>query len=285
MPSVGFSVVRYWLFLCALIIPVRLSYAAEPLKVGMTTRSMPCTFYSDGHWQGSFFENWNEIAIQASVPYQLIELPNFRQLLEAGQAGQIDIAVGCVNMTPERLAKYRFSVPIQEDGISVLVRKEQSQTWLPVLKTLWSGELLGLLASILAIILLATLVLWRVERYGKQESTSTTGRPRTFIKLFQILLTGPGTNTIASTVRGNSLISVVYFIRIIAASILVSFVSVNIIKKATQEAASGVRAIGDLAGKKVSVGTGSVSEHWVEGYNAGVGASEPERRIQIQQIE
>lgn len=262
--------------------------ATAPLRVGMAVRSLPCTFYPDGQWHGSSYEMWSEIAVGANLPFSIVTIPNFRQLLEAGQSGQVDVAVGCINMTPDRLGKYRFSVPTQEDGISVLVRKESVQIWRPILRTLGSSSILGLLAGILSFVLVISLLIWRVEKYDKQENTSSTGRPRTFSKLFQILLTGPGTNVIASTVRGNLLIGLVYFVRIVAASVLVSLISVNVIKRSTEEAASGVRGVQDLAGKVVSVGTGSVSEQWVEGYNAQVGASAAVKsgaRIQIRQID
>jgi ABC-type amino acid transport substrate-binding protein len=262
-----------------------LANAAEPLKIGLAARSMPCTIFAEGQWRGSFYEAWGEVAVNANLPFEVVNLENFRQLLQAGQAGQVDVAVGCVNMTPDRLAKYRFSVPIQEDGISVLVRREAGNTFMQTLRALWSLDLLGLLSGILAFVFLIALVIWRVEGYHRQENTKTTGRPRTFTKLFQILLTGPGTNVIATTVRGNGLIGLVYFVRIVAASVLVSFVSVNIIKRSAQESANSVRNIQDLAGHVVSAGTGSVSEQFVETYNVGVPAGTPERLIKIQQID
>lgn len=256
--------------------------AAEPLRVALSQRSMPCTFYANGQWYGSFHETWSEIAASANLPFQLESAASFRELLEAGQSGKVDVAVGCVNMTPDRLLKYRFSVPIQEDGISVLVRKESAQIWLPILQTIFSLDLLGLLGGILGFVLVISLIIWKVEGYDRQDGTRQQGRPRTFSKLFQILLTGPGTNVIASTVRGNSLIGLVYFVRIVAASVLVSFVSVNIIKRSAQDTGGAIRAVQDLAGKTVSVGAGSVSEHWVAGYNETVDNKTPERRIRIQ---
>lgn len=252
-----------------------------PLRVGLSAKSTPCTFFPEGHFQGSFYEAWQEIAATANLPFEIVPVPTFRQLLDAGQSGQVDVAVGCINMTPERLAKYRFSVPLESDGISVLVRREQSKTWLTILRTLGSPGILGLLAGILSFVLLMTLLLWRIEGYGKQESTQTSGRPRTFAKVFQILLTGPGTNTIASTVRGNSLISLVYFVRIVAASVLVSLISVNVIKRSTEEAESRVSALQHLSGKTVSVGPGSVSEHWIEGFNQQLGSGDDAKRIKL----
>ncbi|HND09159.1 MAG TPA: transporter substrate-binding domain-containing protein [Pseudomonadota bacterium] len=258
---------------------------AAPLKVGLTAKSTPCVFNPDGQWRGSFYETWNEISVAANLPFEVVNIPNFKQLLQAGQEGQVDVAVSCVNMTAERLSKYRFSVPVQEDGVSVMVRKEPFHIWTPVVRTLFSLDLLELLGGILAFILAMALVIWKIEKYATQESTLKTGKLRTFSKLFQILLSGPGTNVIANSARSNTLIGVTYFVRVIAASVLVSFVSVNIIKKSTQDVPSAINGIQDLAGKTVSVGTGSVSEHWVNSYNAQLHPSDQKGQIHIKQID
>lgn len=280
------SIVSISMVLCLLLFGSQeTAHAATPLKVGFSAKSMPCAFNPDGQWRGSFYETWNEVAVSANLPFEVVNIPNFKQLLQAGLDGQVDVAVGCINMTPDRLAKYRFSVPVQEDGLAVMVRKEPFHIWSPVVRTLFSLDLLELLGGILAFILVISLLIWRVEKYSTQESTLKTGKLRTFSKLFQILLTGPGTNVIATTARSNSLIGFTYFIRMIAASVLLSFVSVNIIKKSSQDVASTVRVIADLAGKTVSVGTGSVSEHWVASYNATVSPTANGGQIRIQQID
>ena len=53
----------------------------------------------------------------------------------------------------------------------------------------------------------------------------------------------------------------------------------NIIKKSTQDVPSAINGIQDLAGKTVSVGTGSVSEHWVNSYNAQLHPSDQKVRF------
>ena len=280
---------RLWilrsLLLLLLLGNARSTQAASPLRVGFSAKSMPCAFNPDGQWRGSFYETWNEIAVSAGLPFEVVNVPTFKQLLQAGADGKVDVAVGCINLTPSRLGTYRFSVPIQEDGLSVMVRKEPFHIWTPVVKTLWSLDLLELLGGILAFIFVITAVIWKLEDYPSQESTKKTGALRTFAKLFQILLTGPGTNVIAATARSNSLIGLTYFIRMIAASVLLSFVSVNIIKKSGQDEASRVHTIADLAGKTVSVGTGSVSELWITSWNAASSPSSVSGQIQMKQID
>lgn len=288
MKSVSASY-RLWilrsLLLLLLLGNARSTQAASPLRVGFSAKSMPCAFNPDGQWRGSFYETWNEIAVSAGLPFEVVNVPTFKQLLQAGADGKVDVAVGCINLTPSRLGTYRFSVPIQEDGLSVMVRKEPFHIWTPVVKTLWSLDLLELLGGILAFIFVITAVIWKLEDYPSQESTKKTGALRTFAKLFQILLTGPGTNVIAATARSNSLIGLTYFIRMIAASVLLSFVSVNIIKKSGQDEASRVHTIADLAGKTVSVGTGSVSELWITSWNAASSPSSVSGQIQMKQID
>lgn len=288
MKSVSASY-RLWilrsLLLLLLLGNARSAQAASPLRVGFSAKSMPCAFNPDGQWRGSFYETWNEIAVSAGLPFEVVNVPTFKQLLQAGADGKVDVAVGCINLTPSRLGTYRFSVPIQEDGLSVMVRKEPFHIWTPVVKTLWSLDLLELLGGILAFIFVITAVIWKLEDYPSQESTKKTGALRTFAKLFQILLTGPGTNVIAATARSNSLIGLTYFIRMIAASVLLSFVSVNIIKKSGQDEASRVHTIADLAGKTVSVGTGSVSELWITSWNAASSPSSLSGQIQMKQID
>lgn len=288
MKSVSASY-RLWilrsLLLLLLLGNARSAQAASPLRVGFSAKSMPCAFNPDGQWRGSFYETWNEIAVSAGLPFEVVNVPTFKQLLQAGADGKVDVAVGCINLTPSRLGTYRFSVPIQEDGLSVMVRKEPFHIWTPVVKTLWSLDLLELLGGILAFIFVITAVIWKLEDYPSQESTKKTGALRTFAKLFQILLTGPGTNVIAATARSNSLIGLTYFIRMIAASVLLSFVSVNIIKKSGQDEASRVHTIADLAGKTVSVGTGSVSELWITSWNAASSPSSVSGQIQMKQID
>lgn len=260
---------------------------AQALKVGMAEHALPCTFNPGGQWQGSFYEIWGEVSSGANVPFEIVAVPDFRGLLEAGQSGQVDVALGCINMTPERLSKFRFSVPIQEDGISVLVRKEQTRTWIPILRALVSPEVLELLGGFLAFVLASAMVIWKIEGYGRQESTAATGRPRTFSKLFQVLLTGPGTNVIATSVRANLLIGVVYFIRVVSASVLVSLVSVHILTRGAEESttASHVTVVQDLWGKMVAVSAGSVSEQWIQSHNAKDGAEKQIRLFQTDNVE
>jgi polar amino acid transport system substrate-binding protein len=231
----------------------------------MSPTSQPCTFFDNGRWQGSTYDIWKEISVQANLPFETVKMPSFRELLSAARAGNIDIAVGCININADRLVLYRFSLPVGSDSISVAVRKNPITAWSSVTETL--VELLGLLAGFLSVILILALVIWHSEGYKLKTVNTITGKLSAFTKLFQIVLTGPGTNTIAEKAGGNLLISIAYFVRLIAASILVSFVTANIIRGSLISNSSGVDSLRALVGKSVSLRPGTVSEKLIQQYN------------------
>lgn len=247
---------------------------AAPLSIGMSANSQPCTFYDNGRWQGSSFDIWKEVSAQAQLPFDIVRFPSFRTLLTAAQTGKVDVAVGCINMNAERLAQYRFSVPIAADSISVAVRKNPISAWSAVRTTL--VELLGLLAGFLSVILILSILIWYSEEYKSKQASLQTGKLNAFIKLFQILLTGAGTNTLAEKKTPNLLIGVAYFVRLVAASILVSFVTANIIRGSLVSSSSEIDSLRSLVNKTVAVRPGTVSERLLQQYNVAYQAQAPE---------
>jgi ABC-type amino acid transport substrate-binding protein len=246
-----------------------------PLSIGMSANSQPCTFYDNGRWQGSSFDIWQEVSAQAKLPFDIVKFPSFRKLLVAAQTSKVDVAVGCINMNAERLAQYRFSVPIAADSISVAVRKNPISAWSAVRNTL--VELLGLLAGFLSVMLLLSILIWYSEEYKFKQASLQTGKLNAFVKLFQIMLTGPGTNTLAEKKTPNLLIGVAYFVRLVAASILVSFVTANIIRGSLVSSNSEIDSLRSLANKTVALRAGTVSDRLIQQYNAAYRDQAPGR--------
>ena len=60
-------------------------------------------------------------ASRERLPYLYSGYPNPLRLLEATQANQVDIGVGCLTIAPERVGRYRFSLPFQEEGLALLL--------------------------------------------------------------------------------------------------------------------------------------------------------------------
>ncbi|MFS6827553.1 transporter substrate-binding domain-containing protein [Cyanobium sp. ATX-6F1] len=204
--------------------------AASVLRVGVTDGSQPCSYRQDDVWKGFAVELWQQLASREGLPYVFSAWPSTAALLQATDRGVIDVAVGCLNISSERLKRYRFSLPIQEGGQSLLVRRDRLALGQAIAAALLAPDLLQLLGGFLAAILLVTVALWWVEGHRSNPETKRRGWRRSFAKDFQILATGPGTNTVATTTRGHSLVLLSYLIRIVAASLLVSYVTVNVVR-------------------------------------------------------
>ena len=246
------------------------------LRVGVLDGAQPCSDLESGQWQGLAVELWSRLASRERLPFILETRPTAAALLQDVQAGSLDVGVGCLTITPERVNDVRFSLPFQEMGLGVMQRRNRLEAGEAVLRSLLSRDLLQLLAAYLASIAVVSVLLWQCEAHGSGEEKLRQGRRRAFAKVFQILATGPGTNTIASTTRGHGLVIVSYLIRIVTASLLVTTITVKVVREPVAGVAD-LRQLSDLEGQRVAARPGSVSQEVLRQINA----SGPETAIRI----
>lgn len=272
---------------CSLLASARAAatVAAEPqqvLRVGVLTGAQPCSDQRNGQWQGLAVELWSRLASAERLPFVLESRPSAAALLRDVQSGSLDVGVGCLTITPERVNRIRFSLPFQEMGLAVLQRLNRLETGEAVLRSLLSRELLQLLGAYLVAIALVSALLWRSEDHARSDEGQRHGRRRTFAKVFQILATGPGTNTIASTTRGHVLVIVSYLIRIVTASLLVTTITVKVVREPAG-AGNDLQRLTDLQGERVAARPGSVSEEMLSSINA-TGTGAPIRIVPLPQV-
>jgi ABC-type amino acid transport substrate-binding protein len=212
------------------------------------------------------------VAARERLAYTLEPFPNAKALLEASRRGAVDLGVGCLTITPERVGTYRFSLPFQESGVALLMGTNRLATLRAVLEGLLDARLLGLLAGYLLAIGALSAVVWRTEGGyppgSAMEAGSATGPAgpwpkrdwwRRYSLVFQVLATGPGTNTIVATTRGQGLVVLSYLLRIVFGSLIVSTITLDVLRQAPMSDALP-DSLDDLAGRRVAARPGSVSE-------------------------
>ena len=256
--------------------------ASRVLRVGVLDGAQPCSDLESGQWQGLAVELWSRLASRERLPFILETRPTAAALLQDVQAGSLDVGVGCLTITPERVNDVRFSLPFQEMGLGVMQRRNRLEAGEAVLRSLLSRDLLQLLAAYLASIAVVSVLLWQSEAHGSGEEKLHQGRRRAFAKVFQILATGPGTNTIASTTRGHGLVIVSYLIRIVTASLLVTTITVKVVREPVAGVAD-LRQLSDLEGQRVAARPGSVSQEVLRQNNAS-GPETPIRIVPLPQV-
>jgi ABC-type amino acid transport substrate-binding protein len=255
------------------------------LRVGVLDGSPPCSeLRGPGRWQGKAVDLWHFVAARERLAYTLEPFPNAKALLEASRRGAVDVGVGCLTITPERVGTYRFSLPFQESGVALLMGSNRLATVRALLGGLLDARLLGLLAGYLLAIGALSAVVWRTEGGyppgSALKAAATTGSAagsaaespagragpwprrdwwRRYALVFQVLATGPGTNTIVATTRGQGLVVLSYLLRIVFGSLIVSTLTLDVLRMAPMS--DGLpNSLDDLAGRRVAARPGSVSD-------------------------
>lgn len=242
--------------------------AAPVLRVGLVDGSPPCSYREAGVWRGLGVDLWNRVATLEEIPYVVSQWPSVRQMLEASREGKVDVAVGCINVSPDRLKRYRFSLPFQEDGLAVMVVKSRLDLGRSFLTALLTPTLLQLLGGYLLAIAALTWLTLRLEVRTHPAPVSRKSSLRHCSKVFQVLATGPGSNTIVTTTRGNGIVILAYLVRIVSASLLVGYLTVNVAGEIQDTASGAIRSPADLRGLRVGVRSGTVSESLLKELNA-----------------
>jgi polar amino acid transport system substrate-binding protein len=232
---------------------------AKVLRVGVVDGAEPCSFRQEGVWKGLAVDLWSRVATEEKLPYLLEEWPNLQSLLNATRRNQVDVAVGCINLSPDRLATTSFSLPFQEDGLAVLAMPSRLDLGKAFLRSLLGPSLLLLLGGFLLAIGLLSWLTWKVESHDASPETSELGRMRSFARIFQILATGPGSNTIVRTTRGHLLVLLAYLVRIVSASLLVGFLTIHVVEETRERSKGGLKGLQDLRGLRVAVRPGTIS--------------------------
>ncbi len=256
---------------------------APVLRVGVVDGSQPCAWREGEVWRGLAVDLWNRIASREQLAFVFRPVASTGELLEAAAGDRIDVAIGCINVSPERLDRLRFSLPFQEDGLAVMVANSRLDLGRAFLFSLFGPTLLQLLGGFLTAIALLTWLTWRVEGYGRREATREQGRRRAISKLFQVLATGPGGNVVVDTTRGNLIVLVAYLVRIVSASLLVGYLTVTVVNETQGRLSGRLESPNDLRGRRVAVRPGSVSEALVREVNSR-GEGPPARPVLIRRV-
>jgi len=256
-----------WLLAIVVSMAAGPSQAAPVLRVGVADGSQPCSYRQRGSWSGMAVELWQQVADQEQIPYVLVPADNTTELLAATKRNEVDVAIGCITISPERIRPNRFSLPFQESGLGVMVKRNQLELGSSLLRSLLSPDLIRLLLAYVVLIGLLSVAVWQVERNGSKPSSWEIGPRRAFALIFQVLATGPGTNTVVVTTRGNTFVFVAYLVRIITASLLVSYVTLNVVRGNQELASPNIRSLKDLAGQRVAVRPGTVSDDLLQRLN------------------
>ena len=142
----------------------RLVESVEGGSMTIATGHAPPFAYkdADGQWSGIAIELWNRIATRNGYDFRYIEL-GLAETLEAVAAGRIDGAVAALTITSAREERFDFSHAFHTSGLAIAVPYRNANL-LSGLSRLIAPEFLGLVAGLLALMVMIGVLIWLAER-------------------------------------------------------------------------------------------------------------------------
>ena len=250
---------------------------AEPrvLRVGVVEGSQPCSYREGGVWRGLAVELWTQVAQRENLHYRLMPMSSIQSMLDATRANELDVAVECINLSPNRLREYQFSLPFQEDGQAFLVANDPFSLSRAFLAALLSPSLMRMVALLMLLLFVMSALVWWVEDYSSLVKCGRKGPLHRFIKVFTIILTGEGDAEIVDTSRGRAVLMAGYVVRNISSAVLVGFLTVELVQEAQGLASRRLSSFDELSAMRVGYKSGTVSEELLKELGMQLADSSP----------
>ncbi|WP_019935516.1 transporter substrate-binding domain-containing protein [Oceanimonas smirnovii] len=253
---------RKFLF-CLLLLSPLAQAQQETLKVGITQVPPFVMETEDGRWEGISIDLWEDIAGGMEQDYELVPMP-FGKLLDAVEAGDVDVAVGALTMTADRDARFDFSHPFYQTGLSIAVPLVPEQSLLASLKALLSWQFLSVVLGLAALLLAVGFVLWLVERRRNAEQFGGSAAEGIGASFWwaAVTMTTVGYGDKAPVTFAGRLVGLIWMF---AGMIMVASFTAAITSSLTvNNLRTGIQGVSDLPGKVVATINNTASQRYLE---------------------
>ena len=236
---------------------------SQPLRVGVVQNAMPCSNLSNGQAAGSAVELWQIMAQQQGWSTTYLPIANPTAAVDAARRGDVDLAISCLNITAERLAKGDFSVPYKEDSLSFLSRNK-SDNILTLLQRIARERILrDSIALLFVITIVAAGALWLIGSGFDHKDINSKNKPQTFFKGWMMLVMGSGIYKLGPNSTTMAIITLVNICRLVVTSVFVGTTATVVFKASTPTDVSQKEALINALRNGVGVDAGTVSELWL----------------------
>lgn len=238
--------------------------AAAPLRVGVVDNALPCSDFKSGYPRGSAVDLWEAIAQQTQTPFTYQSLENPNQAVQKATAGDIDLAISCLNMTPQRLEQVNFSSPYQEDSLALLNRRQDKSFLATFAAVITNPMIRDTTILLFAVSLVAAAILWALSRGFNHKDIIGRNSRHTFFKGWMMIGMGTGIYKMGSTPSSISMVALTNFFRLVITSIFVGAATNVLLEQREPIDAANTNSIAVSLQNKIGVDEGTVSQLWLE---------------------
>lgn len=215
-------------------------------------------------------EIWSETAQIAGLSHTLYQQTNVQAALDAVASGDLDLAIGPISITAQRLETVAFTLPYYRASIGLLIPSEPETLWdrtKPFFRTAAVSSI-GLL--LLALFIVGNLM-WLAERRANPAQFPPEYAPGIgngiWFALVTLTTVGYG-DRVPITPKGRLISGVWMILSMIIASSLIAGLASAFTLSLSSIATEKFASLNDIAGKRVAVVAGTTSAAWAAHYGA-----------------
>lgn len=141
---------------------------AETLTVGVKVAPPFVMQDANGQYSGLAIELWNELAQGLNVDARMVAVPTADALIDRVAAGQVDVGVGALTVTPERERSIDFTQPYFNAGLGIATQRGNGGLW-STIQRLVSWQFVSAVAVLGVVLLAVGVLMWLLERRANAE--------------------------------------------------------------------------------------------------------------------
>jgi ABC-type amino acid transport substrate-binding protein len=238
--------------------------APQGLRVGVIDDQHPCSDIAGKNFRGSAVEVWQQVAGRTNQIYQYERIANPEEGIRKASAGEVDLVISCLNITPLRIQRVAFTTPYTEDGFALLSRKREPSFALTIKKLLTSKVIRETTILLFAGGLVFAIILWFLSREFQHRDIVGESRRQTFFKGWMMLAMGTGIYKMGTAPPSMSVIAITNFLRLVITSIFVAATTSLVISESAPANLSDEEIFKEALKSKIGVDAGTSAQDWLD---------------------
>ncbi len=249
----------------------------KKLRVGITGEAPGVIISESGQVRGISVEYWQELAQALDIDHQLIHYSSVEESLAALANRKLDLALGTISITSERIAKFDFTQSVVRENLTLLLPSSPPTLW-STIKPFLGRAFFSSLGGIVLCLFVVGNLLWFAERHhnGEQFSKSYAKgvKEGMWCALATFTTVGYG-DRFPVTSLGRLIAGVWMILSLVVVTSLTAGIATTLAIAFSNQPSEQFNSPSDLKGARVStVGKGSAQASWAKFYGARVSETE-----------